>query len=87
MEMEKVLILCRSLTQAQRSQRLLERSGIVSSVVKAPVALTKAGCGYALSLRRHVADAVRLLREADMLKGKVYALSGGNWSEWNDDLS
>lgn len=85
--MEKVLILCRTMTHAQRSQRLLERSGIVSAVVKAPLALTQSGCGYALSLRRHAQDAVRLLREAGMLKGKVFALKNEVWSGWNDDLS
>lgn len=85
--MEKLLITCRSMTQAQRSQRLLEKSGIVSSVVKTPIHLTKTGCGYALILRRGGSEAVEILRERGMLTGKVYERVGESWRERTDDLS
>lgn len=84
--MEKFLITCRSMTQAQRSQRLLERSGIISSVVKTPIYLTRTGCGYALMLRRSGREAVGILRERGMLTGKVYEREGESWKEWTDDL-
>ena len=42
----QILIMCRSLTRAQRSELLLERRGIGASVVKAPQALRENGCGY-----------------------------------------
>ena len=85
--MEKVLILCRSMTHAQRSQRLLERNGIVSSLVKAPVNLTRSGCGYALILRRHGAEGIRILKDADMLSGKIYEKNNDDWREVARDLS
>ncbi len=80
------MILCRSRTHAQRSQRLLERSGITAGLIKAPLPLTQNGCGYALSLRRHVSEALRLLKDAGMLKGKVFGYADGTWSEAGDDL-
>ncbi|MCR5664401.1 MAG: DUF3343 domain-containing protein [Oscillospiraceae bacterium] len=85
--MEKLLITCRTLTHAQRCVRLLERRGIVAAVIKAPPELTRAGCGYAVSLRRSGAEAVRMLREASMLNGKIYRLEERGWREVSDDLS
>ena len=40
------LILCRSLTYAQRSSRVLERAGITAVVRKAPLSVSKTGCTY-----------------------------------------
>lgn len=85
--MEKYLIMCRSMTHAQRSQRLLERNGIMSSVIKAPTALTHSGCGYALILRHHGQDGIRLLKEAELLSGKVYEKINDEWRELAHDLS
>ena len=82
--MEKYLIMCRSLTHAQRCQRLLEQSGIISSVIKAPAGLTQKGCGYSLVLRRHIKDALRVLRERNLLTGKVYQWDGTQWREEYD---
>ena len=85
--MEKYLVMCRSMTHAQRSQRLLERNGIMSSIVKAPVSMTRSGCGYALILRRHGTDGIRFLKEAGLLSGKIYVRAGEEWREATDDLS
>ena len=41
--MTQYLIMCRSLTKAQSSARLLESAGITASVVKAPQELSGAG--------------------------------------------
>ena len=68
----KYLILCKSLTNAQRAALLLERRGIGVSVVKAPQHLRANGCGYAVSLYRRLGEAVRLLKNANLLTGKVY---------------
>ena len=70
--MTQYLIMCPSLTSAQRSQKLLERSGISSSVVKAPQGLNTMGCGYSLSLYRSFSEAVSVLRKSGMLKGKLF---------------
>ena len=66
------LILCRSLTNAQRAALLLERRGIRASVIKAPQNLRGNGCGYAVILWRHLPEAVALLRESGLLSGRIY---------------
>lgn len=66
------LIMCRSLTAAQSSARLLEKSGITASVVKAPQGLSTRGCAYALSLYRHFDEAVSILAKKKMINGKLY---------------
>lgn len=70
--MTRYLILCRSLTHAQRSARLLERAGITATVVKADPGLSNSGCRYAVNLARHYDDAVRILKNNDMIKEKVF---------------
>lgn len=69
----KVLITCRSLTHAQRAANLLNRSGISAAVVKTPQELSARGCGYAVSLYRHMDEAVSILRGYNMLEGRVLA--------------
>lgn len=80
--MEQYYIMCRSLTHAQRSSRLLERSGIIANVLKAPQELRKAGCGYALSLRRHFTEAVGILQKNNLINGKLYQrMENGEYRE------
>ena len=72
--MTQYLIICTSLTNAQRSQRLLERAGINASVVKAPQGLNTLGCGYSLSLYKGIDEAISILGRNNMLKGKVFMM-------------
>ena len=75
------LILCRSLTYAQRAARVLERAGIPALVTRPPAGLGPHGCSYALRLReRHLSAALRALREAGMDHGKVYLMQPGGGS-------
>ena len=85
----KYLIMCSSLTAAQRSALLLERRGIGASVVKAPQQLRANGCGYAVSLYRRLGEAVAILKSANLLKGKIYLRKDdGSYREAEDhDLS
>ena len=76
------LIMCRSLTYAQRSAALLERNGITASVVKAPQGLSSSGCGYAVSLYRHFEEAKNLLKTSGMINGKVFKrMENGEYQE------
>jgi len=68
----KVLIMCKSLTNAQRGVLLLERRGISASVVKSPQNLRVGGCGYAISLFRRLQEAAAILRDSGLLSGKIY---------------
>ena len=79
--MNQYLIMCRSLTYAQRAARLLERQGISAVVTKAPQGLSQRGCTYALSLRKNFEEAVRILRKNEMLTGKLYMRSGETYIE------
>lgn len=78
----KYLILCKSLTNAQRAALLLERRGLSAVVVKAPQSLRENGCGYALSLYRRLDEAVSLLQNNRLLTGRIYERSGdGSYRE------
>ena len=48
------LIMCRSLTYAQRSSQVLERAGITATVLKAPQSVSKTGCTYCVKLMNPV---------------------------------
>lgn len=81
--MTQYLFMCRSLTYAQKSARLLERSGITAAVVKAPQGLTKNGCGYAVSLYRSFDAALELLRASGLISGRIFQrLDGGEYREF-----
>lgn len=82
----KYLILCKSLTNAQRAALLLERRGIAASVVKAPQHLRANGCGYAVSLYRRLGEAAAILKNANLLTGKIYLREAdGSYREAGDD--
>ena len=71
--MTQYLIMCRSLTKAQSSARLLESAGITASVVKAPQELSVAGCGYALRIwASEIEPATALLNERQIPIRRVY---------------
>lgn len=81
------LIMCRSLTNAQRASALLERRGISAAVIKAPQGLSSGGCGYALSLYRRFDEAVILLKNSNLISGKQFRrLDSGEYTEVRDDL-
>ena len=70
------LITFRSVTFAQKGERLLKRSGIECMLQRTPKELSERGCGYCLRLRaKDALDAVELLRENQLTFGKIYSLS------------
>ena len=75
--MKHYLILCRSVTTAQRAARLLESSLIHAAVAKAPSHLTRSGCAYAVRLRAKAEEAVKILRRHEIAFGKIYATDDG----------
>lgn len=80
--MTQYLIMCRSLTAAQKSARLLERAGITAVVIKAPQRLTGSGCGYAVTLHSRFDEAVVLLRKNRLLNGKLFrSVDDGEYTE------
>ena len=81
----RYLILCRSLTYAQKAAAVLERRGIDAPIIKAPLRLRERGCGYALSVSRRFSEAVALLKENHLLTGRLYSRSeDGEYREVNE---
>ena len=70
-----ILILCRSLTSAQKAARVLQSSGIFAAVTKAPQSARTDGCGYGVKLaERHRDAALALLEGAGVTVRGVLAL-------------
>ncbi len=64
----------RSVTLAQRGQRLLHQAGIPSSLQRTPRKLQDRGCGYCLQLRSGDAmTAVEVLKAGGVAFSRVYA--------------
>ncbi len=80
--MERFLITFRSVTFAQRGERVLQRMGIDCQIQRTPRALANRGCGYCLRIRsRDALAAVELLRGRGIDFGKVYAVNDGKMEE------
>ena len=72
--MRKDFITFRSITPAQRGQRMLTAAGIECTLQRTPKQMAQQGCGYCLLLRPgDVAKAVALLRKQGLMFSKVYA--------------
>lgn len=70
------LIMCRSLTNAQRSSQVLERAGITATVLKAPQSISGEGCAYCVKLyESRLERALELLEAASIRPGKTYLLA------------
>ncbi|NCB63469.1 MAG: DUF3343 domain-containing protein [Clostridia bacterium] len=67
------LIVCRSLTYAQRTAAVLERAGITARILRSPKSIAGEGCSHAVKVsERRLADALVLLRRADLPPRRVY---------------
>jgi len=74
--MSKYLIMCKSLTYAQRTARALDRGGVSSVVSRAPQKVSTGGCAYCVKISQNkLTDAMRVLKNAGLPIGKVYLLS------------
>lgn len=69
------IIVCRSLTYAQRTAKALERVGITAIVMRPPAEIAGEGCAYGVKLReRSLWAALKTLKAAGLSHGKVYLL-------------
>lgn len=72
--MKMYFITFRSVTPAQRGQRILQQAGIACALLRTPRWMEERGCGYCLRLRPESAmEAVDLLRQAHLSFSKIYA--------------
>ena len=67
------LIMCKSLTYAQRAARVLEHIGISVVITKVPQGLAGEGCTYSVKVsERRLADALEALKNAGFKSNRVF---------------
>ncbi|MEG1577189.1 MAG: DUF3343 domain-containing protein [Oscillospiraceae bacterium] len=67
------LIICRSLTYAQRTASVLERAGISAPILRSPKSISGEGCSHAVKVsQRRLADALVVLKKVELPTNRVY---------------
>ena len=67
------LIVCRSLTYAQRTARALERTGISGHIMRAPRVISQEGCGYCVKVQeQRLAEALRTLQREGLGPKRIF---------------
>lgn len=77
------LIVCRSLTYAQRTHAALERAGITSHILRAPKVIDQEGCSHTVKVsERSLADALLTLGRVGLTPKRIYIMaSDGSYKE------
>lgn len=72
------LIVCRSMTFAQRTAASLERAGITVQILRAPKSISGEGCSYAVRLtERDLSQALIVLNRVGLTPDRIYIGSAG----------
>jgi hypothetical protein len=67
------LIVCRSLTYAQRTASALERAGITAHVLRSPKSISGSGCSHSVKVsQRRLADALIVLKRVGLTPSRIY---------------
>ena len=67
------LIMCRSLTYAQRAANALERAGIPVRLLRSPAEISPTGCSYSVKLpARYLSRAMTVLNRNRLPYGGIY---------------
>lgn len=77
------LIVCRSLTYAQRTASALERAGISAQILRSPKAISSEGCSHSVKVsQRSLTAALIVLKRVRLNPEQVYITSGdGSYRE------
>lgn len=77
------LIVCRSLTYAQRTASVLERVGITTHIMRTPKTITSEGCSHGVKIsQRRLPDALTVLARAGLPPSRVFILDAdGSYQE------
>lgn len=86
--MSYYLILCRSVTYAQRTAKALGRVGISAYMLRAPASISTEGCSHCVRVaHRDLAAAMNALRRSGLTPKHVFAaLPEGGYREVTYDL-
>ena len=72
--MPHYLILCRSLTYAQRTAAALERAGIKAGSIRSPRNISGEGCSHSVKVaERDLSDALLVLQNAGLRPKRIFA--------------
>lgn len=67
------LIVCRSLTYAQRTEQLLTRAGITAHIMRAPKTIDSEGCSHGVKIaERNLSAALTILARAGLSPKRVF---------------
>ncbi len=77
------LIVCRSLTYAQRTASALERAGISAHILRSPKSISEEGCSHSVKVsQRRLADALVVLNRVGLTPLRIYiTASDGSYRE------
>ena len=77
------LIVCRSLTYAQRTAAALERTGITARVLHSPKSIAGEGCSHSVKIsQRSLPEALLVLQRADLAPKRIFITAGaGSYQE------
>ena len=79
--MVNYLILCRSLTRAQRSASVLERVGIPTHIMRCPKGISTEGCSHCVKITNALEQALETLLRAGLEPKHVFAGDGAGGFE------
>lgn len=67
------LIICRSLTYAQRTASALERAGITAHILRSPKSISEEGCSHSVKVsQRRLAEALVALNRVGLAPLRIY---------------
>ena len=77
------LIVCRSLTYAQRTAAALERAGITAHILRSPKSIAGEGCSHSVKrAQRRLAAALRVLHRVGLEPRRIFITAGdGSYRE------
>ena len=77
------LIICRSLTYAQRTAAALERAGITAHIRRSPRAIAQEGCSHSVKVsERNLRNALLILNRVGLPPKRVFLMKGeGSYEE------
>ena len=100
--MKEILIVCRSITYAQRASRAIGRVGVSHQILRLPAGVVNSGCGYAVRVRKkrcsfatgavrvrssHLRAALRAMAQEGMQPSALFVWENGAYREVRHDLS
>ena len=76
------ILMCRSMTAAQKTARALQRAGVFAAVTKAPQSANPNGCTYGVKIaERNISGTTAILSREKLQVEKILELDGRNLRE------